>query len=168
MPLLRALLLISVLAAPLSAQRWSDLIPAGERVRVRTHTENEEFEGTFRPSPSDTLNLFIAPRDRYSEPIAMAFPNSRVKTVDVSQGLSLMVRGAAGLVVGAVVGGVIGAVFGNSTACPPPNGSVTQKGCYATSTENSEAVAIYATAGAAAGAFVGAIVGAASAPERAP
>jgi hypothetical protein len=170
-PLSRALLAIVrvcfltiLAAAPLYAQRWSDLVPVGARVRVRTQRENEIFVGEFRSSPSDSLNI-LSRRDRTADSVPIALPHSYVKSVDVSDGHSRGKRGVIGALVGGVVGGFIGALVGGTMGCPPRNPTIQQQ-CYSEGDENDIAVAILGIVGAGAGVVLGGVTGAASAPEN--
>ena len=165
----RVVLLTSALAAPLYAQRWSDLIPLGERVRVRTQKADEEFVGSFRPSPNDTLNILADASGLYVAPSTIALPSAYVKAVDVNQGHSRIAHGLLGFVIGGVAGGLLGAVIGNHldgncTVGRPTNPVVGQ--CYSEGGEEHLGMAILGVFGAGAGAVLGGVIGAVSAPEN--
>lgn len=165
----RAVLLTSVLTAPVHAQRWSDLIPVGERIRVRTQKQDEEYVGLFKPSPNDTLNILPDAGGLYVAPTTIPLPSVYVKAVDVSQGPSRMVHGLLGFILGGVTGGIVGAVVGNhlDSNCQvgrPTNPVVGQ--CYTEGGEQHLGMAILGVFGAGAGAVLGGILGAASAPEN--
>lgn len=159
----RVCFLSALAVAPAYAQRWSDLIPAGDRVRVRTQKENEVFVGMFRPSPSDSLNILSV--DRNADPLPISLARSYVKGVEVSEGYSSASSGMKGFLIGGVAGGIIGAVVGSTMGCPPRDRTKVQQ-CYSEGSENGIAVALLGIAGAGAGAVLGGIVGAASAPEN--
>ena len=162
MPLLRALLWISVLAAPLSAQRWSDRLSEGQRLRVQTRLDGE-YQGAYRRPVDDSLRI-VGARGGETDPHSIAFALIDVTKVDVSTAGSPVTRGFAGLVFGAVVGGLVGAVLGNSKECAQ-KGSNKPGECYSVGGEGGLATALYGFAGAGAGALLGGLVGVASSDE---
>ena len=163
----RVVLLTCLASAPLYAQRWSDLVPVGARVRVQTSKDDETYVGQFTASPVDSLNIAVPSRDPHAEaPLQMLLPSSYVKSVDVSRGHSRLTRGLLGFAIGGVTGGIVGAAIGNHLGCPvgrPTNPVVGQ--CWSEGSENEIGVAILGITGVVVGGVGGGVVGAATAPE---
>lgn len=153
---------VIALAMPLSAQRWSDLIPNGGRIRVLTRNDGE-FEGAFRRPVDDSLRI-VGSRGFNSEPRPIAFSMANVTKVDLRAGSTPARRGLKGLVIGAVGGGIIGAVIGNSKECAR-YGTNKPGECFSYSSEVGMVTAIFAVVGTGAGALLGGIIGMAGAHE---
>lgn len=164
----RVVLLTWLLAAPAYAQRWSDLVPVGARVRVQTSKEGETYVGQLTSSPADSLNIAVPSRDPHAEaPLQLPLPSSYVKSVDVSQGHSRLSRGLWGFVIGGLTGGIVGAAIGSHLGCPVGRPTTPVVGqCWSEGSENDIAVALLGITGVVVGGVGGGVVGAATAPEQ--